>query len=154
MENEVDTKDWCIVQDEQGKHYRVRIRKLTPTECFRLMGVKDADAEKMLSAVSKSQCYKAAGNSIVVDQMVYLFESLIFPEASQRRNIMSIAQRINIGEYSDEAVASAVKSLKSTLDSRLRRAETPEQKEKAVEPKKEDKPRYREMSMFEVEGFM
>ena len=53
-----------------------RIRKLTERECFRLMGVIDTDSDKIRAAVSKSQCYKLAGNSIVVDVMVGIFEQL------------------------------------------------------------------------------
>ena len=45
---------------------RVRIRKLTPTECLRLMDVDDGDIEKMkASGLSNSALYKLAGNSIV-----------------------------------------------------------------------------------------
>ena len=50
-----------------------RIRKLTPLECFRLMGVTDSDAKKMLSVNSETQCYKQAGNSIVVDVLEKIF---------------------------------------------------------------------------------
>ena len=53
-----------------------RIRKLTPKECFRLMGVTDKDADKMLAVNSNSQCYKQAGNSIVVDVMCAMFRRL------------------------------------------------------------------------------
>ena len=44
-----------------------RIRKLTPKECFRLMGFKDEDFEKAEKVNSNTQLYKQAGNSIVVD---------------------------------------------------------------------------------------
>ena len=48
----------------KGKKFR--IRKLTPRECFRLMGVDDKDIDKMQSAgISNSSLYKLAGNSIV-----------------------------------------------------------------------------------------
>ena len=53
-----------------------RIRKLTPLECFRLMGVSDKDAFKMMEINSNMQCYKQAGNSIVVDVMVEMFKKL------------------------------------------------------------------------------
>ncbi|MCQ2086653.1 MAG: DNA cytosine methyltransferase [Bacilli bacterium] len=53
-----------------------RIRKLTPKECFRLMDVTDEDADKMLSVNSNSQCYKQAGNSIVVACLIALFSQL------------------------------------------------------------------------------
>lgn len=58
-------------------HEPYRIRKLTERECFRLMGVIDTDSDKIRAAVSKSQCYKLAGNSIVVDVMVAIFEHLL-----------------------------------------------------------------------------
>ena len=53
-----------------------RIRKLTPTECGRLMGVDDCDIEKMKKANSNSQLYKQFGNSIVVDVMCAMFRQL------------------------------------------------------------------------------
>ena len=50
-----------------------RIRKLTPTECFRLMGLNDQEIKKIQDAgISNSQQYKMAGNSIVVEQMFFL----------------------------------------------------------------------------------
>lgn len=53
-----------------------QIRKLTPLECFRLMGVSDDDALKMMAINSNTQCYKQAGNSIVVDVMIEMFKKL------------------------------------------------------------------------------
>lgn len=53
-----------------------RIRKLTERECFRLMGVADTDSDKIRKVVSKTQCYKLAGNSIVVDVLVAIFNQL------------------------------------------------------------------------------
>lgn len=53
----------------------LRIRKLTPLECFRLMGFDDEDFNK-ITGISNTQLYKQAGNSIVVDVLVHLFESL------------------------------------------------------------------------------
>ena len=54
-----------------------RIRKLTPRECFRLMGVDDADIDKIqASGISNSQQYKCAGNSIVVDVLYHLFRKM------------------------------------------------------------------------------
>ena len=48
----------------KGKKFR--IRKLTPRECFRLMGVDDKDIDKIQAAgVSNSGQHKLAGNSIV-----------------------------------------------------------------------------------------
>lgn len=53
-----------------------RVRKLTPKECFRLMGVADTDADKMIAVLSKSRCYQVAGNSIVVDVLAAIFSQL------------------------------------------------------------------------------
>ena len=53
-----------------------RIRKLTPKECFRLMGVADTDSDKITAVLSKSRCYKVAGNSIVVDVLAAIFDQL------------------------------------------------------------------------------
>ncbi len=53
-----------------------RIRKLTPKECFRLMGVTDTDSDKMMAVLSKSRCYQVAGNSIVVDVLAAIFDQL------------------------------------------------------------------------------
>lgn len=54
----------------------LRIRKLTPKECFRLMGFADSAYESASKNVSNSQLYKQAGNSIVVDVLYYIFVEL------------------------------------------------------------------------------
>lgn len=53
----------------------VRIRKLTPRECFRLMGFTDDDFDK-IKGISNSQLYKMAGNSIVVNVLTEIFKEL------------------------------------------------------------------------------
>lgn len=81
-------KGW--VWDEETEKW-FRIRRLTPRECFRLMDVKDSDIDKLMSkendkkgheeqAISNSQLYKCAGNSIVVTPMALTLENLLFPE--------------------------------------------------------------------------
>ena len=56
----------------------VRIRKLTPKECWRLMGFDDSDIEKAQAVgISNAQLYKQAGNSIVVDVLVAILEKLL-----------------------------------------------------------------------------
>lgn len=55
----------------------LRIRKLTPLECWRLMGFDDEDFKKaQQSGVSNSQLYKQAGNSIVVNVLEKIFKNL------------------------------------------------------------------------------
>lgn len=51
----------------------LRIRKLTPKECWRLMGFSDEDFKKAEKVNSNTQLYKQAGNSIVVDVLEELF---------------------------------------------------------------------------------
>ncbi len=54
-----------------------RIRKLTPKECYRLMGFSDEDFEKAASTGnSNSQLYKQAGNSIVVNVLEKIYKCL------------------------------------------------------------------------------
>lgn len=61
------------ILEENIKNYR--IRKLTARECFRLMGVKDEQFDR-LSGISNSQLYKLAGNSIVVNVLEAIFRNL------------------------------------------------------------------------------
>ena len=55
---------------------QIRIRKLTPKECFRLMGFSDSAYEDASKVVSNSQLYKQSGNSIVVDVLYYILVEL------------------------------------------------------------------------------
>lgn len=55
----------------------LRIRKLTPKECWRLMGFTDEDFEKAAKVNSKTQLYKQAGNSIVVNVLMAIFNNLL-----------------------------------------------------------------------------
>lgn len=50
--------------------------KLTPRECLRLMNVTDQDIDKMMKVNSQTQCYKQAGNSIVVAVLCGIFSQL------------------------------------------------------------------------------
>lgn len=90
-------------KDKTIKSYA--IRKLTPFECFRLMGVRDDVIRTMQStnaqaaervpgykgkgkaedmAVSASQQYKQAGNSIVVDVLAAIYQQLWYPKEPKR----------------------------------------------------------------------
>lgn len=53
-----------------------RIRKIIPIECFRLMGVKDEDYERVARNQSKSSLYHLAGDSIVVNVLMAIFKEL------------------------------------------------------------------------------
>lgn len=78
--------DAGIIINEIGKKYR--IRKLTERECFRLMGVDDKDIDTIqASGVSKSQQYKMAGNSIVVDVLYHIFRKMFTETQNENRQM-------------------------------------------------------------------
>lgn len=64
----------------------VRIRKLTPRECLRLMGWTDEQIDKIESAkVSSTQQYRQAGNGIVVQVLEAIFKALFFDKSIKER---------------------------------------------------------------------
>lgn len=60
-----------------------RVRKLTPRECWRLMGRTDEEFDKASSVVSDSQLYKQAGNSIVVPVLDAIFTKMLTSTGGQ-----------------------------------------------------------------------
>ena len=64
---------YFIGEDMSG----LRIRKLTPKECWRLMGFEDKDFEKASKVNSNTQLYKQAGNSIVVNVLEAILTNLL-----------------------------------------------------------------------------
>lgn len=73
-------------QDNNLLKCQYRIRKLTPRECGRLMGVTDEVISKMAEVNSNTQLYKQFGNSIVVDVMCEMFKNLNIEQGSEIRN--------------------------------------------------------------------
>ena len=72
-----------------------RIRKLTPLECWRLMGFRDMDYYAAKSVgISDAQLYKQAGNSIVVTVLEAIFRNLFFKKHRRKRGI--VAEQIRI----------------------------------------------------------
>ena len=72
-----------------------RIRKLTPLECWRLMGFRDMDYYAAKSVeISDAQLYKQAGNSIVVTVLEAIFRNLFFKKHRRKQGI--IAEQIRI----------------------------------------------------------
>ncbi len=55
---------------------QMKIRKLTPLECWRLMGISAQDFYKAQSVNSNAQLYKQAGNGIAVNVLVAIFEEI------------------------------------------------------------------------------
>lgn len=60
------------------------IRKLTPKECWRLMGFDDSDLDKAEKVNSNTQLYKQAGNSIVVNVLEAILNNLLGGEYGTR----------------------------------------------------------------------
>lgn len=72
-----ESHDAGVIQD-------YRIRKLTPRECFRLMGVSEENIDKIQSAgISRTQQYKMAGNSIVVDVLYHIFRKMFIDKSPE-----------------------------------------------------------------------
>ena len=109
-------------KDQTIKSYA--IRKLTPKECFRLMGVRDGVIRLMQSTwggawerikqffkgrrgaddemvVSASQQYKQAGNSIVVDVLKAIYEQLWYPK---KRNVAAVQTSLLDALFPEDAL--------------------------------------------------
>lgn len=67
----------CVETKNRAKYIEnYRIRKLTPLECWRLMGCSDEDFYKAQKYNSDTQLYKQAGNSIVINVLEEIFKNL------------------------------------------------------------------------------
>lgn len=69
---------------------QLRIRKLTPRECWRLMGFSDEQFDKVEGKISNTQLYKQAGNSIVVDVLYHIFKELFINQKDRHLYIEPI----------------------------------------------------------------
>lgn len=71
------TSSAAVLISENGSNY-LKIRKLTPLECWRLMGFDDEDFYKAKNVgISDTQLYRQAGNSIVVNVLEEIFKTLL-----------------------------------------------------------------------------
>ena len=81
IENKTDNNVSCTLStrsDCLGICTNYRIRKLTPKECWRLMGFDDKDVDNARAiGMSDAQLYKQAGNSIVVNVLEKIFNNLL-----------------------------------------------------------------------------
>ena len=80
--NGITINDKCPTQRASRNGLKIlqtdlKIRKLTPRECFRLMGVKDEDFDKIKVNQSDSSLYHLAGDSIVVNVLMAIFKELL-----------------------------------------------------------------------------
>jgi len=72
----------------------LRIRKLTPKECWRLMGFNDEDFEKASGVNSNTQLYKQAGNSIVVNVLEGILKNLLNKSSFEGQINFDILEKI------------------------------------------------------------
>ena len=73
-----DTSDTLQTTPKEGiVNSDLKIRKLTPRECFRLMGVSDEDFDKVAKNQSDSSLYHLAGDSIVVNVIEAIVKELL-----------------------------------------------------------------------------
>lgn len=66
-----------LIEEEVMSEDKLRIRRITPRECFRLMGFTDEDFDKAKAVNSNTQLYKQAGNSIVVQVLEAIFSQML-----------------------------------------------------------------------------
>lgn len=93
MQENIKQNKAVIYSSANGNDYLIAIRKYTPTDCFRLMGVRQTDIDKLLTrhkvirkgeeveeqVISNSKLYQMAGNSIVTNCMTAMFSELFYP---------------------------------------------------------------------------
>lgn len=70
----------------------MRIRKLTPLECWRLMGFDDEDFHKAEAVNSNTQLYKQAGNSIVVNVLEEILHNLLISSNPHKKEAQDILE--------------------------------------------------------------
>lgn len=107
----VDKHSWDMVECSNNS---LRIRKLTPLECWRLMSFDDEDFYKAEKVNSNTQLYKQAGNSIVVDVLVYLFKEILEAVDMQR-----VENKIIVFECDDLIDLAALKEKEPDLYAEL-----------------------------------
>lgn len=75
-----------LPKELEGKKFK--IRRLTPRECFRLMGVDDKDIDTIqATGISNSAQYKLAGNSIVVDVLYHIFRKMFIETENENQEL-------------------------------------------------------------------
>ena len=70
-----NNQDLCKLEADKMAKYR--IRKLTPRECWRLMGFSDKDFEKAAEVYSNTHLYAQAENAIVVNVLEAIFTNML-----------------------------------------------------------------------------
>ena len=79
-----------LTQQQENVITNLRIRKLTPLECWRLMGFDDEDFYKAEKVNSNTQLYKEAGNSICVPVLEKIFTNLFYGSQNSEQTLFDI----------------------------------------------------------------
>lgn len=88
QEENMETQKTKVKMPEELRGKKFRIRKLTQKECFRLMGVSDADIDKIQNCgVSSTAQRRLAGNSIVVDVLFHIFRKMFIEQENENQQL-------------------------------------------------------------------
>lgn len=116
----------------------LRIRKLTPKECFRLMDFDDEDFDKAEAVNSNTQLYKQAGNSIVVACPYYIIKALIEANIFIERENKEMEMKVS--EYQlPEKISFNFEELKMELTAKVSMYETMVYTEENIKDAKADR---------------
>lgn len=80
-----------MIKEINGVKYEFVVKKLSPRESFRLMGLNEKSIDKIRqTGISKTQQYKMAGNSIVVNVLYHLFRKMFVDNVPPQRTQMTL----------------------------------------------------------------
>lgn len=117
----------------------LRIRKLTPKECFRLMGFDDSDFEKAEAVNSNTQLYKQAGNSIVVPVVEHIINAL-FDCGALEKERSNKEMELRMNDYQlPEQILFNYEELKQELTEKVSMYETLVYTDAQIKEAKEDR---------------
>ena len=80
-----------MIKEINGVKYQFVVKKLSPRESFRLMGLDEKPIDKIQqTGISKTQQYKMAGNSIVVNVLYHIFRKMFVDNVPPQRTQMTL----------------------------------------------------------------
>ena len=80
----------CVIEAEREREKRIRIRKLTPLECLKLMGFTETDYLALRKiGMSDAAIYHLSGDSIVSTVLVSLFSNLVNDDEKSHIDIIN-----------------------------------------------------------------
>ena len=80
-----------MIKEINGVKYQFVVKKLSPQESFRLMGLDEKYIDKIQqTGISKTQQYKMAGNSIVVNVLYHIFRKMFVDNVPPQRTQMTL----------------------------------------------------------------